>query len=73
MYTIGLLHKRNATCYPAPKFIEMIENRVDDKVCVDGHIITSQGPGTALIFSLKLVEILFGMEKAEAVAEEMIV
>jgi len=41
-------------------------------VVVDGKIITSQGPGTALEFAIKLVEILAGRTKAEAVAQETV-
>jgi len=35
-------------------------------------VTTSRGPGTAFEFSLKLVERLFGKEKAEAVAGPMV-
>jgi 4-methyl-5(b-hydroxyethyl)-thiazole monophosphate biosynthesis len=35
--------------------------------------VTSRGPGTAIEFSLKLVELLFGKEKAKEVAEPMLV
>jgi 4-methyl-5(b-hydroxyethyl)-thiazole monophosphate biosynthesis len=46
---------------------------VNARVVVDGNCITSQGPGTAIEFSLKLVEMLFGAEKAKEVAGPMIV
>jgi 4-methyl-5(b-hydroxyethyl)-thiazole monophosphate biosynthesis len=39
----------------------------DERVVVDGHIITSKSPGTAIEFSLKLVEILFGRERMDLV------
>lgn len=35
-------------------------------------MVTSRGPGTAFEFSLALVEILFGQEKAEEVAKPMV-
>ena len=35
----------------------------DDRVVVDGRLITSQGPGTAMEFALALVEFLAGKEK----------
>ncbi len=64
---------RKMTCYPAPHFINSLGDRyVDKRVVVDGHIITSQGPGTALEFSLMLAEILFGKEVAAKVKQEMI-
>ena len=33
---------------------------------VDGNVITSQGPGTSLQFALKIVEQLYGKEKARS-------
>ena len=68
----GLLDSVTATCYPA------LQDRLDashcsnDRVVVDGQCITSQGPGMALEFSLKLVEVLFGIEKRREVAEAML-
>jgi 4-methyl-5(b-hydroxyethyl)-thiazole monophosphate biosynthesis len=42
-------------------------------VVEDERVITSQGPGTALEFSLKLLEKLEGKEKAKEVAKRMLV
>jgi transcriptional regulator GlxA family with amidase domain len=39
---------------------------------VDGNVVTSRGPGTAIEFALALVEILFGADKAKAVAGPMV-
>ncbi len=39
----------------------------EDRVVVDGHIVTSRSPGTALEFALKLVEILFDTARMETV------
>jgi len=41
-------------------------------VVVDGKLITSQGPGTAMEFAMKLVEILIGKEKVEEVNNEVL-
>ena len=41
------------------------------RVVVDGKLITSRGPGTAMDFSLAIVSELFGAATATAVAEEM--
>jgi protein deglycase len=65
----GLLEGRRATGYPG---IEGIPRRVEDRVVVDGHCVTSQGPGTAIDFGLKLVEILVGADKSKQVAETML-
>jgi len=41
-------------------------------VVVDGNVITSRGPGTALEFSLAMVEMLYGEDKAKEVAAPMV-
>ena len=63
----GLLAGKKATCHPGR--INSLENKeaVDSRVVVDGNCITSQGPGTAMEFALKLVELLLGREKMEEV------
>lgn len=43
-----------------------------DKVVVDGNIITSRGPGTAFDFALLLVEKLVDKEKSAEVAKAML-
>lgn len=53
----GLLAGRRATSFPgALDDFEDIE-RVDEPVVVDGHIVTSRGPGTAMDFALTLIEL----------------
>jgi protein deglycase len=65
-----------ATCYPAPAFrTKLAETGAvvsDDDVVVSGNIITSQGPATALSFSLKLGEVLYGVEKRTDIAKAML-
>lgn len=59
----GILANHRATCYPG-SFQNKIPNYVDEEVVVDGNIVTSQGPATAMPFALKLVELLRGEEIA---------
>jgi 4-methyl-5(b-hydroxyethyl)-thiazole monophosphate biosynthesis len=68
----GLLDQRLATSHPS--FVDHLENTasVESRVVVDGTCVTSRGPGTALEFALKLVELLYGVEKAEEVAAPMV-
>jgi 4-methyl-5(b-hydroxyethyl)-thiazole monophosphate biosynthesis len=68
----GLLSGRRATCHPA--FTDRLENADDaeSRVVVDGNCVTGRGPGTALEFALKLVELLCGPEKARDIAEAMV-
>ena len=60
----GLLEGRNYTCYDGVQ--EQISNGHYHKetVVVDGNIITSRGPATALAFAYHLVETLGGDAKA---------
>nr|GFB98540.1 protein DJ-1 homolog B-like [Tanacetum cinerariifolium] len=65
----GLLKGLKATCYPA--FMEQLSSSattVESRVQQDGTAITSRGPGTAMEYSVALVEQLFGKEKADEVA-----
>jgi 4-methyl-5(b-hydroxyethyl)-thiazole monophosphate biosynthesis len=66
------LDRRKATCHPS--FVGHLENTdsVESRVVVDGTCVTSRGPGTALEFALKLVELLYGKKKAEEVAAPMV-
>ena len=69
----SLIGSRKATCHPA--FVDRIEANdcLESRVVVDGTCITSRGPGTALEFALKLIELLYSKEKADEVAQPMVV
>jgi len=61
------------TCYPGAK--EEINHpgyRDDQKVVIDGNVMTSQGPGTAVCFGLAIIERLVGKESMQAVKEGML-
>ena len=68
----GLLAGKKATCHPSR--VNALDNKeaVNSRVVVDGNCITSQGPGTAMEFALKLVELLFGKEKMIEVAAPLL-
>ncbi|MBZ0251874.1 MAG: DJ-1/PfpI family protein [Candidatus Methylomirabilis sp.] len=57
-----VLAGRRATIYPALKDALTDAIAVDDPVVVDGHVVTSQGPGTTMAFALELVRLLAGKE-----------
>lgn len=65
----GLLPAR-ATCDAAHERL-MPNQFVSDAVVVEGKCVTSQGPATAIAFSLKLVELLCGRDEAVRVAKEL--
>ncbi|KAH0478097.1 MAG: uncharacterized protein KVP18_004151 [Porospora cf. gigantea A] len=66
----GLLDGIKATSYPS--FQSKLSVPVDEKVVVDQQMITSQGPGTAIQFALRIVEVLMGSEKSKAVQTAML-
>ena len=47
--------------------------RSEERVMVDGQVITSRGPGTSIEFALALVKARFGADKAAEVAGPMVV
>ncbi|MDE6961065.1 MAG: DJ-1/PfpI family protein [Lachnospiraceae bacterium] len=61
---LGILKGKKAACYPG--FEERLAGAevVYDKVAADGNVTTSRGMGTAIAFSLSLVEQLVSREKA---------
>ena len=69
---LGLLRGKNATVYPG--YESTLEGALifADPVIKDGNIITGQGPGFSFEFGLKIVEELQGKEKAEEVAEGLL-
>ena len=69
----GLLHHRKATCHPGHVKTLQDPSAANERVVVDGNCVTSQGPGTALEFALKLVELLFSREKMASVAAPMVI
>lgn len=68
----GIEEDRYITAYPGETFENMLEkaNYVEELVVVDGNLITSRGPATAMLFAYKLVDILKGDSKG--LKEEML-
>ena len=68
LHAAGLLDRRRATSFPG--VLDKLPGShiyVSEAVVVDGHIVTSRGPGTAMEFALTLVELLCGKEQRQAV------
>jgi 4-methyl-5(b-hydroxyethyl)-thiazole monophosphate biosynthesis len=70
----GVLEGKTATGFPG--LLAALNNdsiTISDKaVVVDGNIITSRGPGTAIDFALTLIELLAGKAKRELVNEQLV-
>jgi 4-methyl-5(b-hydroxyethyl)-thiazole monophosphate biosynthesis len=64
----GVLDGRAATAHPGVRTeISVRAKYSEDRVVVDGPVVTSRAAGTAMEFAFKLVEILCGPEKAAEV------
>ncbi|MBN4080543.1 DJ-1/PfpI family protein [Beggiatoa alba] len=65
----GLLDGKRFTNYPGSLDHSMIKDAIylEEDVVVDGNIVTSRGPGTAMDFALTLIEILSGKETRDKV------
>ncbi|TGZ64129.1 hypothetical protein CRM22_006535 [Opisthorchis felineus] len=64
---------KKLTCYPSCKDTVPDFNYCEDSVVVDGKLVTSRGPGTAMPFALKLVELLVDKNTAHKIASGMLV
>lgn len=64
----GLLTGRRFTCYASVR--QQLTAALDERVVVDGDLITSCGPGTALDFGFSLITHLCGKAKATEIIEE---
>lgn len=70
----GILKGKKATCYPGMETLFSPEVRFSkDSVAREANLITSRGPGTALAFSLAVVEALTDKNTAEAIKERILV
>jgi len=58
-----LAHGKTITCHPTCRAAIKKARFSEDRVVGDGLLVTSQGPGTAIEFALKLVELLVGKGK----------
>jgi 4-methyl-5(b-hydroxyethyl)-thiazole monophosphate biosynthesis len=70
----GVLTGKTATSFPGvldalqDASITISENAVE----IDGNIITSRGPGTAMDFALSLIELLEGKEKRDEINQQLV-
>jgi len=67
----GLLDDKKATIYPGNE--KLLAYPRDNPVVVDGNIITSQGPGTSIVFALKIVEKLLDPATVQRLRKELVV
>lgn len=69
----GVLRGKNAACYPSVEPMVASEATVKRlTTVVDGNIVTSRGPSTAVDFALALVGEIAGQDKRSEVAAAML-
>jgi 4-methyl-5(b-hydroxyethyl)-thiazole monophosphate biosynthesis len=70
----GLLDGRTATHYPGAvdraRYPDVVFS--DASVVVDGRVVTSRGPGTAMDFALALIELLRGRDARDQVEQGLV-
>ena len=71
---LGILNGKQAICFPAcePNLIKDGAIIVNQDVVKDNNIITSRGAGTAIDFSLALIEELLGKNKSHEIRKEIL-
>lgn len=63
---------KKATAFPALSNKLSDPSEAENRVVVDGYLITSRGPGTSMEFALSITEKFFGREKALELAKTMV-
>ncbi len=70
----GILEGKTATAYPG--VLDALGNNniniSPQAVEIDGKVVTSRGPGTAMDFALTLIELLEGKEKRDEVDQQLV-
>lgn len=72
LHAAGVLEDKRATSFPG--VLDQLPGShiyLEDAVVVDGNIITSRGPGTAMDFALKLIELLLGKPQRNQVEDQL--
>lgn len=68
----SLIQGKKATAFPAMCNKLSDQSEVENRVVVDGNLITSRGPGTSIEFALVIVEKLFGRKLALELAKTIV-
>ena len=72
LYPMGLLDGKNFTCYPGLEEKASSGKWLQDKVVIDGNIITSRSAGTAGLFSIAIIEKLLDEAAGKKIAETVL-
>lgn len=69
---LGLLEGKRATCYPG--FEDRLRGAIlaEERVVLDGNVLTARGMGVAVEMGLAIVELYCGKDKADALRHAVI-
>ncbi len=69
---LKLLEGKKFTCHPSvkDKLAPLVPS--EERVVIDGKLITAQGPGISFEFALKIIEAIEGKARAEAMRKELL-
>jgi len=67
---LGILKNRKASCYPGFEKRFKDARYVDERVVLDGRILTSCGPGCAADFSFEIIRYLLDSGTAETIRQK---
>ncbi|MFH1442317.1 MAG: DJ-1 family glyoxalase III [Candidatus Omnitrophota bacterium] len=71
---LGILDNKSATCFPGDqKYFNKNTTYNNTPIVIDNNIITSQGPGTSLLFALTIVKKLCGKEISDKVKKAALI
>ena len=68
----GILTDKTVTCFPGCEGELVCKKFVEDRVVVDGHIVTSRGAGTAEEFAFECIAQLGGRELSEKIRKQVV-
>lgn len=70
----GILKNKTATCYPGMQSnFDKTTKYKDETVVIDGNIITSPGPGSALLFAVSIAEKLLDKDICERLKKDLLI
>ncbi|MCL2008384.1 MAG: DJ-1/PfpI family protein [Treponema sp.] len=72
LYPLGLLDGKKFSCFPGEDLKVLSGKRTEDRVTIDGNIITSRGAGTAGEFACAIISALIGEGEGEKIAERVL-
>jgi len=74
----GLLQDvKEATCHPSlatsvDEPYRFLISHSSKTLCYSNNVLTAQGPGQAILFSLSIIELLYSRQKALDIAEDLV-